>query len=68
MSFESAISIRPAIREIKEGRWVIPAFQRQLVGRPDPSHAVEPAMPGQVVVLLEDTIPPGVTAMPSQVG
>ena len=31
MSFESAISIRAAIREIAESRWVILAFQRQLV-------------------------------------
>lgn len=35
MSFESAIVIRDAITEIEEGRWVIPAFQRELVWRPE---------------------------------
>lgn len=35
MGFESAITIREAIREVQEGRWVIPAFQRSLVWTPD---------------------------------
>ena len=35
MGFESPIEISRAIKEIDEGRWVIPAFQRRLVWPPD---------------------------------
>lgn len=35
MGFESAIEIRKAITEIEERRWVIPAFQRELVWQPE---------------------------------
>jgi Protein of unknown function DUF262 len=35
MGFESAITVREAIGEVIEGRWVIPAFQRSLVWTPE---------------------------------